>query len=331
MKNHASVSPSCCTPSALSRKSGSDGRSLPDVYKERFGFGEGGHRIEQRTIMGGAFWMGDAQGDGAFEDGEQPVHAVFLDTFHIDVTSVTNDDFARFVAATGYITSAERHGVSAVFYQQVLADAEDIVGPFPGTPWWLGVRGAHWRHPGGRGSSIEGFETHPVVHVSWHDAMAYCHWAGRTLPSEAQWEFAARGGISQARYPWGDDLMPGAAWQCNIWQGRFPEQNSIRDGWRYTAPVRTFDSNGYGLWQCVGNVWEWCSDWFARNYYARSPLSNPRGAESGNRRVMRGGSFLCHDSYCNRYRNAARASNTPDSATSNLGFRTAGGAVTTNP
>jgi len=233
------------------------------------------------------------------------------------------------VAATGYRTEAETFGFSAVFHLAFEGDQDDIVGQPPQTPWWLGVAGATWAQPGGPHSTIRGMGDHPVVHVSWNDAVAYCAWAGRRLPTEAEWECAARAGIDGARYPWGDERggdetrNPSATpWMCNIWQGEFPHRNSEADGFLTTAPVRTYEPNGYGLWQMVGNVWEWCSDWYAAGYYQQSPAANPKGPSTGSVRAMRGGSFLCHDSYCNRYRNSARSSNTPDSSMQNTGFRT---------
>jgi sulfatase modifying factor 1 len=176
------------------------------------------------------------------------------------------------------------------------------------TPWWCGVRGAYWRAPEGPASDLDGRWDHPVVHVSWDDALAYCRWAGRRLPTEAEWEYAARGGLDQARFPWGDELTPGCEHRCNIWQGRFPVRDTAEDGYSGTAPVDAYRPNGYGLFNVSGNVWEWCADWFD-------------GSRS--QRAMRGGSYLCHESYCNRYRVAARTANTPDSATGNLGFRCA--------
>ena len=192
----------------------------------------------------------------------------------------------------------------------------------PGAPWWVGVRRADWRHPGGSLSDLDGLDEHPVVHVSWNDALAYCRWAGRRLPTEAEWERASRGGLEGARYPWGDELLPDGVWRTNIWQGRFPVENTREDGWLTTAPVRSFPPNGFGLHETVGNVWEWCADWFDPGWYRRSPATDPTGPERGPGRVMRGGSYLCHDSYCNRYRNAARTGNTPDSSSGNTGFRT---------
>ncbi|MFF1877021.1 formylglycine-generating enzyme family protein [Leifsonia sp. NPDC058230] len=289
------------------------------------------HAIPQATIPAQTFIMGDRHGDDRWGDGEGPAHPVTLAAFDIDTTSVTNADFAGFTDATGYRTEAETFGYSAVFHLVLAADDEDVLGQPPQTPWWLGVAGADWRHPGGRHSSIDGLREHPVTHISWNDAQAYCSWAGRRLPTEAEWECASRGGLDGARYPWGDerggeeaastgDTVEG--WRCNIWQGRFPKLNTEADGFLTTSPVHTFEPNGYGLWQTVGNVWEWCADWYDPGFYAGSPAEDPRGPVRGDARVMRGGSFLCHDSYCNRYRNSARSSNTPDSSMANTGFRT---------
>src|SRR5690606_27818192 len=204
----------------------------------------------------------------------------------------------------------------------VQAKPSQIMSNAQGTPWWLGVRGADWRHPAGPLSDLDGLDDHPVTHISWNDARTYCRWAKRRLPTEAEWEYASRGGLECARYPWGDELEPDE-WQLNIWQGTFPKINTEEDGFLTTAPVRTFRPNGYGLWQPVGNVWEWCADWFDPGYYRVSPERDPKGPPAGRTRVLRGGSYLCHDSYCNRYRNAARSSNTPDSSMGNAGFRTA--------
>ncbi|MFD7500188.1 formylglycine-generating enzyme family protein [Streptomyces sp. NPDC059850] len=310
----------CCAPSSAAPPASHDDTS--PAWS-----GSGTHGIEQMRIPAGRLSMGDAHGDGHRADGETPVHRVELTAFDIDATSVTVADFAAFANATGYRTDAERYGWSAVFHLAVRAPRSDIAGSSEDAPWWLAVRGADWRHPGGRESEALHTPDHPVTHVSWHDAAAYCQWAGRRLPTEAQWEYAARGGLVGARYPWGDELHPGGAWRCNIWQGDFPVHNTREDGYMTTCPVRSYLPNGYGLWQTVGNVWEWCADWFSATYYRSSPVDNPAGPRRGETRVMRGGSYLCHDSYCNRYRAAARSSNTPDSSMGNCGFRTVGGSV----
>jgi formylglycine-generating enzyme required for sulfatase activity len=316
----------CCAPGRDPEEVPSVERVLPAGRTDL----DGRHTVEQISLAGGRFLMGDAHGDGAHGDGETPVHPVVLSAYSIDATSVTNDDFARFVEDTGYRTEAETFGYSAVFHLALAADEEDVTGPAAGAPWWLGVRGADWRHPGGRRSDLDGLGDHPVVHVSWNDAQAYCGWAGRALPTEAQWENASRGGLPGTRYPWGDEV-PGEdeeRWPCNIWQGSFPVTNTLRDGFLTTAPVRSFEPNGFGLWQTVGNVWEWCADWFNPRTYElalrQGEVEDPVGPGYGMTRAMRGGSYLCHDSYCNRYRNAARTSNTPDSSSGNVGFRTVG-------
>lgn len=306
--------PACCAPSRPDA-----GISSPPPVPSQ----HGQHGVEQVALDGGDFLMGDSYGDGNPGDGETPLHRVQLTEFSIDATSVTNHDFARFIEATGYRTEAETFGFSAVFHLALQAEPDEVMGPAEGTPWWAGVRGADWRHPGGSRSDLDGLDDHPVVHVSWNDAVAYCKWAGRRLPTEAEWEFASRGGLERARYPWGDDLLgDDGVWRCNIWQGVFPQRNDLDDGYLTTAPVRSFEPNGYGLWQTVGNVWEWCGDWSGPRYYKFSPDTDPQGPSLGAARVMRGGSYLCHDSYCNRYRNAARSSNTPESSMGNAGFRT---------
>jgi formylglycine-generating enzyme len=196
----------------------------------------------------------------------------------------------------------------------------------PQALWWLAVNGATWRHPEGPGSDVATRPHHPVVHVSWRDAAAYAAWAGKRLPTEAEWEMAARGGLDQARYPWGDELAPRNRWRCNIWQGRFPTHNTAQDGHTGTAPVRSYGPNGYGLYEVAGNVWEWCADYWSTTWHAEDRPStrvDPIGPHSGTSHVTRGGSYLCHESYCNRYRVAARTHNTPDSSTGNTGFRCA--------
>ncbi|WP_081416856.1 formylglycine-generating enzyme family protein [Arthrobacter castelli] len=277
-------------------------------------------------IPAGTFEMGDSFSEGYPSDGEQPVHPVFLDSFRIDVTAVTNAQFAEFTETTGYRTESEIFGSSAVFYLAVRAHPSDILGPAQGAPWWFNVRGADWAHPSGPDSHWSDIPDHPVVQVSWNDAQAYCRWASRRLLTEAEWEYAARGRLHNRRYPWGDELLDADGHhQCNIWQGTFPTQNLLDDGYLTTSPVRSFPPNGHGLFEASGNVWEWCNDWFLPKYYRNSPDRNPPGPTIGEGRVMRGGSYLCHESYCNRYRVAARSANTPDSASGNCGFRTAGG------
>jgi formylglycine-generating enzyme required for sulfatase activity len=275
-------------------------------------------------IPGGAFLMGTDDAEGFPADGEGPIRRVTVSPFLLDKTTVTNAQFAEFVKATGYRTEAERFGWSYVFHLFVTPRGRDgIMGSPQQTPWWYAVKGATWSKPDGPDSNIRSRRDHPVVHVSWNDAMAYCAWAGKRLPTEAEWEFAARGGLEQRTYPWGDDLTPGGAHACNIWQGTFPSYNSKEDGYPGTCPADAFLPNGYGLHNVAGNVWEWTADWFSRTYHVDGPRDNPAGPPSGEARVTRGVSYLCHKSYCNRYRVAARSSNTPDSSTGNLGFRCA--------
>jgi formylglycine-generating enzyme required for sulfatase activity len=261
------------------------------------------------AIPGGTWKIG-YEGPHAYPaDGEGPVRRVEGTPFLIERTSVTNAAFARFVSATGYKTDAERIGNSFVFYAQLHPGARPFVVPAPGGPeWWLCVRRATWFAPDGPGSSLEGRLDHPVVHVSWRDAHQYARWAGKRLPSEAEWEIAARGGLENAIYPWGNDLLPDGEHRCNIWQGTFPHENSGEDGFLSTAPARSYAPNGFGLFNMVGNVWEWTDGEFRPG----SPL-----------KPMRGGSYLCHRSYCNRYRVTARTANTPDATSSHLGFRCA--------
>lgn len=205
------------------------------------------------------------------------------------------------------------------------ADQTCVIRHVDDAPWWTSVEGANWLRPAGPSSNVidEGRLTHPVTHVSWHDAVSYAKWAGKRLLTEAEWEFTARGGLKGKRDPWGDDLTPGGEHRCNIWQGSFPEQNTVEDGYAQTAPVNELRPNGHGLYNVAGNVWEWCADWFSPDYHATDEYSrtNPKGPISGAQRVMRGGSYLCHRSWCNRYRVAARSRNTPDSSAGNIGFR----------
>jgi formylglycine-generating enzyme required for sulfatase activity len=271
-------------------------------------------------LEGGEFLMGNVGADAYADDGEGPVHRVGLRPFAIDPTAVTNDAFAEFVRATRHVTEAERFGWSFVFAGMLPDEFPDTRGVAQ-APWWRQVHGATWRNPEGPHSDVADRLDHPVVHVSWNDAEAYCRWSGQRLPTEAEWEYAARGGLEDRSFPWGDELEPDGEHRMNVWQGDFPADNTCADGHYGTAPVDAFAPNGHGLHNMTGNVWEWCSDWYNPGYYAASPLADPGGPPSGSARVMRGGSYLCHASYCRRYRVAARSANTPDSSTGNLGFR----------
>jgi formylglycine-generating enzyme required for sulfatase activity len=276
-------------------------------------------------LDGGRFLMGTDTTEGFPADGEGPVREVTLDSFHLDIAPVTNEQFAEFVRKTSYKTESERFGWSFVFHKHIapqnLPDlAENRVR---GVNWWCKVNGTDWEHPEGPDSAINTRPRHPVVHVSWTDALAYCEWAGKRLPTEAEWEYAARGGLEQKSYPWGDELTPGGQHLCNIWQGEFPDHDTADDGYSAPAPVDAFPPNLYGFQTITGNAWEWCSDWFHPSYHVTTTRKNPVGPPEGSHKVMKGGSYLCHASYCNRYRVAARTSNTPDSATTNIGFRCA--------
>lgn len=280
-------------------------------------------------LPGGRFLMGSDDADGVAADGEGPVREIGLGAFALSPTTVTNAEFASFVKETGHVTEAERFGFSYVFASFLPAGLRAAAPSVAGTPWWRAVEGACWRAPFGPGSTFADRQNHPVVHVSWHDAQAYCAWSGTRLPTEAEWEYAARGGLSRRRYPWGDELAPAGRRMLAIWQGDFPHSSpGSRPG---TVPVTAHRPNGFGLYNTVGNVWEWCADWFSAVFHRTGPRDDPAGPPSGSARVMRGGSHLCHASYCNRYRVGARSSNTPDSSTGNIGFRVAGGAADRPP
>ncbi|MBD0381349.1 formylglycine-generating enzyme family protein [Paenibacillus sedimenti] len=273
-------------------------------------------------LPGGEFLMGEESGEGFPQDGEGPVRAFTIDPFYIDPYAVTNEQFRHFVEATGYVTEAEKFGWSYVFHLFVSDELkENVDGVVSNAPWWWKVDGANWRQPEGPGSSIESRMDHPVVHVSWNDANAYCRWSGKRLPTEAEWEFAARGGLERKRYPWGDTLLVEGQYRCNIWQGLFPKVNHASDGYAGTAPVNAYEPNGFGLYNVSGNVWEWCEDWFSADHHRSTSSHNPKGPAKGTAKTLKGGSYLCHKSYCNRYRVAARISNTPNSSTGHMGFR----------
>jgi len=290
-------------------------------------------------IPEGTFSMGCD--DPAIDDAK-PVHQVHLKGFWIDKTEVTNEAFAKFVKATGYNTVAERkpeyRSIAPISREQLVPGALVFTPPPRSVSktdhwqWWRRVPGADWQHPEGPTSNLNGRMNHPVVHIAWQDAEAYAKWAGKRLPTEAEFEYAARGGLDRCRYSWGKDLKPGGQWQANIWQGEFPRQNTKEDGFMGTAPVKSFSPNGYGLFDVSGNVWEWCSDWYRPNYQETGKIeSNPTGppdsfdpSEQGVfKRVLRGGSFLCTDQYCSRYMVGARGKGDYRSSCSNVGFRCA--------
>jgi sulfatase modifying factor 1 len=274
------------------------------------------------ALDGGEFSMGSDAGLGYPGDGEGPARTVIVDAFSIDRFAVSNAQYATFVDDTGHVSDAERFGWSFVFAGLLPDDFIETRGVV-GAEWWRQVFGAQWRHPEGPHSDISARLDHPVMHVSWMDAQAYCAWAGLRLPTEAEWEFAARGGLHDQQYPWGNELLPDGEHRCNVWQGTFPQENTNEDGYYGTAPVDAFAPNAYGLYNVVGNVWEWCLDWFDAEFHRGESRVNPTGPPQGRQRVMRGGSFLCHESYCFRFRVPARSSNSPDSSTGNLGFRCA--------
>lgn len=309
---------SCCAPTSERQPTTEE---TPTTFKRvNSGSTEGMVRLE-----GGKFLMGTDYPKGFPDDGEGPIREVTIDGFWIDKYSVTNRQFSEFIKATKYRTEAEIFGWSFVFRMLIppykRKQMQDRGETVLGLEWWYRVEGATWKHPEGPSSRIKKRPDHPVTHVSYKDALAYCDWAGKRLPTEAEYEYAARGGLEQKIYAWGDELTPNGKHMCNIWQGTFPDHNTAEDGYIGTAPVFTFAPNGYGLHNMAGNVWEWCYDYWSSDYHVDGSRENPTGPPMGDRRVMRGGSYLCHESYCNRYRVAARTSNTPDSSTGNLGFR----------
>jgi formylglycine-generating enzyme required for sulfatase activity len=308
------VSGSCCIPGAGRGDTTSDLAAIPA--------GAGSHPDTLVEVPATTFRMGDESVWAYPGDGEGPVHDVALDGFRIDRFTVTNDAYAHFVDATGWSTDAEHYGWSFVFAGLLPDDFPETSGVV-GAEWWRQVFGADWRHPEGPQSDLDGRGDHPVVHVSWHDAVAYCRWTGTRLPTEAEWECAARGGRVGTAFPWGDDLEPGGEHRMNVFQGTFPGANTGADGYVATAPVDAFPPNGFGLHNMTGNVWEWCADWLDLGTYASRAGHDPRGPATGDRRVQRGGSYLCHLSYCRRYRVSARFGSEPTSSAGHTGFRVA--------
>jgi formylglycine-generating enzyme required for sulfatase activity len=278
------------------------------------------------SIPAGEFIMGT---DEPFypTDGEGPSRSIWIDEFKISRFSVTNSQFAKFIKATGYVTEAETYGWSYVFngFIDETTASKQSAGIASSAPWWLAIEGAYWFQPFGNSQTIESMLDHPVVHVTHTDALEFCRWSGYKLPTEAQWEKASRGGLVGKLFPWGDELLEGKQHNTNIWQGEFPHLNTQEDGFLGTAPVNSFTPNNFGLHNTVGNVWEWTNDFWSARWHIRSTdetRKNPTGPQkdAGNR-VLKGGSFMCHDSYCFRYRNSARTFNSPNTSTSHIGFR----------
>jgi len=323
---------------------------------KRFAAAENADSIKQGTvttngmvlIKGGTFSMG---GDNSQADNDElPKHEVQVSSFYMDIKEVTNAEFRKFVRETGYVTTAEQKpdweelkktlppgtakpdDALLVPASLVFKQTEGPVDLHDYSQWWQWVPGASWQHPQGPGSNIEGKDDYPVVQVSWYDAVAYCKWAGKRLPTEAEWEYAARGGLQNQVYPWGNEPIDRGKPKANSWNGKFPYLNTGKDGFIGLAPAGQFSANGYGLYDMAGNVWEWCSDWYDSDYYqslAGKLTLNPKGPLNSNdpmdpytsKRSLRGGSFLCNDSYCSGYRVARRMKSSPDTGLEHTGFR----------
>jgi formylglycine-generating enzyme required for sulfatase activity len=299
-------------------------------------------------IPGGSFSMGSSDDHG--RKVEYPPHPVAVSGFWMDATEVTNEEFRKFVEATGYITTAERKPDWEELKKQLPAGTPKppdsvmvpaalvfVASPQPITlndasQWWSWVKGACWKHPEGENSDIRSKDNYPVVQVSWDDAVAYAKWAGKRLPTEAEWEWAARAGLKDQPYAWGSEPITNGAQKTNIWQGHFPDRNTLEDGFATSSPVKSFHPNAYGLYDMAGNVWEWCSDWYDADFYAQQGgklLQDPKGPTSSMdpeeptvpKKIVRGGSFLCHASYCASYRVSARMKTSPDTGLEHTGFR----------
>ncbi len=306
-------------------------------------FAASSNHQEMAYIPAGTLMMGGDNNQARAD--EFPKHPIALQAFWIDRTEVTNTQFRQFVEATHYVTTAEQKPDWNALQQQLppgtpkpaeekLVPASLVFIP-PDHPvplddisqWWAWVPGANWRHPRGPDSNIQGLDNHPVVHVSWYDAAAYCKWAGKRLPTEAEWEWAARGGLTNKIYPWGDEFVDVGTVKANTWQGEFPNKNSLRDRYYYTSPVKTFPANGYGLYDMAGNVWEWVADWYRSGYSNTDPHGPATSYDPDEpyaaKKVLRGGSFLCNEAYCSGYRVAARMKSTPDTSMEHVGFRCA--------
>lgn len=301
----------CCNPAIHSSKSVSPIKAIKYIEPANSSI-KNELKMKLVKIPKGSFNMGAPKSTYP-EDFDSPQQRVAVGDFLISPFAVSNQEYARFVEASGYCTIAEREGWSFVFHQ-FLQEPVQHQHP-PGLPWWRIVNGAFWAAPEGPTSSIAGRENHPVVHISWYDAVAYCRWAGLRLPHEVEWERAARGGIENAKFPWGNQFMPNDKHAMNTWQGEFPHTNMAEDGYKGTAPVDAYSSNDYGLYNMTGNVWEWADNLF-------SPSSQP-GVNQAQPRVQRGGSYLCHLSYCDRYHVHSRTQGEPDSSTGHSGFRVA--------
>jgi len=273
------------------------------------------------SIPKGKFLMGSNDIERFKEDKEEPVQSIEVPSFMIEKYSVTNDDFSHFVEDTGYKTDAEKYNWSFVFHLNLSQTLKNKSKKVKNVEWWYAVEKACWFKPEGPGSNIKHRGNHPVVHISWNDAIAYCQWSGKRLPSEVEWEYAARGGLVQKKYPWGDELNPGGEYVCNIWQGKFPYINTKEDGYLNTAPVDSFPPNNFGIYNLSGNVWEWCLNNFNDKFDNSKKVKY--SAYTPSFKTIRGGSFLCHSSYCNRYRVSARTANTIDTSSANMGFRCA--------